>query len=248
MKTIISKSCEPGLYLDGVLVHSWDYIIENEYAVIEDGILYTHYMSEEKYCEMYPEEVEGMTETDYDDLYQNAFDINEDTSFYVGSLVLPNDGTIVALGPCCFCDLIHLDTVILPDCLEAIYRSAFATSGIKSLDIPNSVRHIGRNAFYNCEHLECIKLPENLESKALITVGKLGKQISFIVKDSAFENENSLNEVLIKLNDENFTLDELIEKHTFKETNNLLKLKNIKTLSENEEDELDADVPNYVLR
>lgn len=50
-------------------------------------------------------------------------------------------------------------TIILPPTVTAIGEAAFASSGIKAIEIPASVKEIDRLAFDNCDALESVTIP-----------------------------------------------------------------------------------------
>ena len=49
-------------------------------------------------------------------------------------------------------------------CLETIYNDAFKSSGIRTVEFPDTVTLIAYNAFCNCTQLEYVKLPSALET------------------------------------------------------------------------------------
>lgn len=56
-----------------------------------------------------------------------------------------------------------LETIVLPDGLVEIGECAFYDcSGLKNIEMPSSIRSIGKNAFKNCAVLETIVLPDGL--------------------------------------------------------------------------------------
>jgi hypothetical protein len=59
---------------------------------------------------------------------------------------------------------ITLEKVVLPDTITTIEDYAFLHSFMSSIELPDSVTSIGKNAFSSCENLQEITLPENLTS------------------------------------------------------------------------------------
>ena len=58
----------------------------------------------------------------------------------------------------------NLKNVILPDGLITIERSAFENSGIKTINLPNSLTSIGSYVFNNCPNLISLVIPEGIKS------------------------------------------------------------------------------------
>ena len=58
----------------------------------------------------------------------------------------------------------HIESIELPDGLITIERNAFSFSIIKSVTIPDSVTEIGELAFRFCMGLEQVKLPEGIQN------------------------------------------------------------------------------------
>lgn len=55
-----------------------------------------------------------------------------------------------------------LESVVLPETVEAVGESAFASTAIVLLDIPESVKSIGMGAFSNCDALESVTIPASV--------------------------------------------------------------------------------------
>ncbi|MDO5844652.1 MAG: leucine-rich repeat domain-containing protein [Methanocorpusculum sp.] len=66
------------------------------------------------------------------------------------------------IGKKAFANCQSLSSLYLPETLEEIGVSAFSGSGIKSIDLPDSVKNIGYAAFYNCKLLKRVSLPCDL--------------------------------------------------------------------------------------
>ena len=65
--------------------------------------------------------------------------------------------------PLVFQDCISLKSIDLPESLRIIGRQAFSHSGLTAIEIPDSVVLIDDNAFSECLSLEYVKLPASLE-------------------------------------------------------------------------------------
>ena len=50
-----------------------------------------------------------------------------------------------------------------PNCLESIDRFAFFESGLKSAELPASLKKISQGTFYKCKNLKAVKFSEGLE-------------------------------------------------------------------------------------
>jgi len=74
----------------------------------------------------------------------------------VRSLILPKTTKIIT-----FCLASDMETVILPDGLERIEEQAFFRTGLKSIEIPESVQYVGALAFGDIENLQYIKIFNN---------------------------------------------------------------------------------------
>lgn len=57
-----------------------------------------------------------------------------------------------------------IESFTVPEGVTAIGESAFAGSLLKEVNLPASLKHIGMYAFYGCEQLEKIPLPEGLNA------------------------------------------------------------------------------------
>ncbi|MCL1945475.1 MAG: leucine-rich repeat domain-containing protein [Firmicutes bacterium] len=84
----------------------------------------------------------------------------------VSRLEIPT--TVIKIGDDAFinCSLssFTMETeIVLPDGLNEIGVSAFAYSGIVSLQLPNSVKVVGKNVFWTCRQMEYINIPIGVE-------------------------------------------------------------------------------------
>lgn len=97
-----------------------------------------------------------------------------------------------------------ITSYVIPDTVSAIWKWAFYTSAIESINIPNNVTAIGDYAFQGCLNLESIKLPNNI---ATIPVGMLygsGVKEVYIplsvttIRHSAFYFAGNLNNIFFE--------------------------------------------------
>lgn len=103
---------------------------------------------------------------------------NNDT---ITSVVMPN--TIIIIGKYSFSYCSNLSKVILSDSLLIIDDEAFAKTNIETIELPDTLQHIGSWAFYRCEYLKNITIPANV-----INIGAY-----------AFANCSLLSETIIEL-------------------------------------------------
>ena len=64
--------------------------------------------------------------------------------------------TVTGIGLYAFTETCSLTSISFPEKLESIGVGAFCASGISSITIPNSVTHLGEEAFYYCTNLRSI--------------------------------------------------------------------------------------------
>jgi hypothetical protein len=69
-------------------------------------------------------------------------------------------GTVKSIWSEAFEDAYGLNKIVLPDKLESIGASAFASMAISELNIPDSVTAFGSSPFKNCKNLKYIKWPK----------------------------------------------------------------------------------------
>ena len=60
------------------------------------------------------------------------------------------------IGQCMFTECPNLRTIVLPSSVNAILTNAFSKSGIRQVDIPNSVSRLGGDAFAYCSSLATV--------------------------------------------------------------------------------------------
>ena len=97
---------------------------------------------------------------------------------YTGSFTTENN----TIGEEMFYGLSKLQTIVLPSTVTNIKKNAFAKTGIKKVDIPNSVYSLGEDAFAYCNSL------------AQVVIGKRVKSIS----KGAFYGSGSLKKAYVK--------------------------------------------------
>ena len=108
---------------------------------------------------------------------------------YAGSVAIPetviyNDITyiVTSISGSAFYNCSGLKSVDIPNSVTMIESSAFYGSGLISVDIPNSVTSIGEKAFYNCVRLTSVTIPQSVTS----------------IGDKAFEGCSTLNSIVIE--------------------------------------------------
>lgn len=80
---------------------------------------------------------------------------------YEGDIIIPSEVTydnyqlsVTSIGESAFYDCPLLTSVTLPESVKKIEDDAFCKSGINSINIPESIRSIGRYAFGGCDNLK----------------------------------------------------------------------------------------------
>lgn len=74
--------------------------------------------------------------------------------------VIPDYVNIIgrhSFNGCC-----DLSSVVIPNSVSKIDVGAFSASGLKSINIPESVTEIGESAFWCCENIESISIPSSV--------------------------------------------------------------------------------------
>lgn len=125
--------------------------------------------------------------------------------------VIPDSVTTLGYGAFCYCDELtrltvgkgitvidccllfgcdNIETVILPDSLIKLDSGAFKHSGIKYIDIPDSVTYLGCEAMASCHRLETVKI---------------GKGVSYV--DSWAIGGSSLKEIIVDSENKHFASD-----------------------------------------
>lgn len=78
----------------------------------------------------------------------------------ISSVILPD--SVTEIGEEAFRDCVSLETAVLPDRLTTLGSRAFCSSGLKEIELPDTLRRIPFAAFFNCRALERAELPECL--------------------------------------------------------------------------------------
>ena len=88
---------------------------------------------------------------------------------YSGDVVIPStveyEGVVydvTAIGEGAFYNCSHLSSVNIPNSVQYIKRNAFNLSSLTNIIIPNSVKEMGDYAFGHCDSLESVTLSESL--------------------------------------------------------------------------------------
>ena len=81
---------------------------------------------------------------------------------------------------------------MLPDTLETIGNSAFMQSGLKYIDIPDSVTTIMSNAFNNCHYLTEISIPDSVTTLGSSSLSSCSNLTTVKLSDSLTEIEYGL--------------------------------------------------------
>lgn len=235
---------QAGLHDNGNLIYSWEELLDKKIIRVDDNKTFTtNYLVEfgdvdyadifNLYNEMdkkqqeefkkYYKSINLMEAPDFNSLRDiEGYDfmgMNISRPFMKGLLVFPEDGSIEKLGQAALCDFPKLKGVILPQSLEEIDVSCFASSGIDMLTIPPNVREIKQLTFYNTK-MKHIKMPDNLEiiDKGAFTRSDIKKIIYKKKEYDGFIHFMNSN----KKGDK--TLDDIISENTnFKKLNNALK-------------------------
>lgn len=150
-----------------------------------------------------------------------------------GRFTVPS--SVVCIGETSFTDAANLLEVTFPENLKSIGIAAFLTSGLGSVQIPNSVEYIGYNAFngcrgltevqlgnslryigsgcfYYCDKLESIELPESLVYLGGAAFERTGltSEVKIpasvtFVGDGAFEDCDNLEYIIVHENNINYS-------------------------------------------
>ncbi len=76
--------------------------------------------------------------------------------------VVPDDGTVTAIGDCAFSYCKDLTELVIPDTVKSIGMNAFYESGIEELVIPEGVEILADGVFCYCENLKKVTLPSSI--------------------------------------------------------------------------------------
>ncbi|KAK8837595.1 hypothetical protein M9Y10_036126 [Tritrichomonas musculus] len=77
-------------------------------------------------------------------------------------IIFQNDSELSVINESAFCKCEKLTNINIPKSIEVISKSCFAFSGLKSIEIPSSVKKIDSGAFYNCNDLSHVTLNSGL--------------------------------------------------------------------------------------
>lgn len=83
-----------------------------------------------------------------------------DCCYNLRSVVLPDK--LVSLPPDSFLECRSLESITLPECLEVIGENAFASTGLKDIQLPCSLKRIEREAFTDCSNLRGVFIPDSV--------------------------------------------------------------------------------------
>lgn len=71
---------------------------------------------------------------------------------------------VETIGVSCFCNT-KIETVEIPDSVKEIYRNAFSDcSNLKSVEMPDTVEYLGSGVFFNCNSLTAIHLSNSIKA------------------------------------------------------------------------------------
>ncbi len=71
--------------------------------------------------------------------------------------------TLVTIGDHAFDSCENLTSVVFPEGLKSIGRSAFKSTALTSIKLPDAIEEIGDSAFMDCSKVMALKLPESLK-------------------------------------------------------------------------------------
>lgn len=111
--------------------------------------------------------------------------------------------TLVEIGEASFQWCFKLENISIPRGVEEIGSAAFDSCNIREVEIPDSVKYMGRSVFSNCERLEKVKIPGSIDD----------------IQKYSFENCHNLKEV---------SLGEGIKRFGYNAFNGCYNLKDIK--------------------
>ncbi len=144
--------------IEGMLIKSWQQLLDEDVVQVEDGVFYTIFST-------------------------SAYVANPSADVLDGDLIMPSDGSITALGNTywdsnaansyygygcyvghyAFTECAKLTGVLIPESVSSISCRAFKNcKNLMSIDIPNGVTTIGFETFANCTSLSSVTLPETL--------------------------------------------------------------------------------------
>ena len=89
---------------------------------------------------------------------KNVLGVTDNT---INKVVIPEG--VEEIGELAFQNIHTLKSVQLPSSLKKIGRQAFAATGLVTLKIPEGVKEIGLAAFFNSRSLRSISIPSTME-------------------------------------------------------------------------------------
>lgn len=119
------------------------------------------------------------------ELSENITDIEESAFYESGLTDISNIlNRITTIKSFVFHGCPNLSEVIIPGNVVSIESNAFSCSGITMLSIPNSVRHIGCNAFDRCVSLTSAKISDGIKAIPSQTFRECTKLSNVVLPDS----------------------------------------------------------------
>lgn len=109
--------------------------------------------------------------------------------------VIPNDGSVTAIGDYAFFGQNNLSAITIPKAVKSIGNYAFSGTGLSSATLPVGAKTIGKKAFADCTFLTSITIPDTVTSIATnafegcsdITIrGKFGSYAESYAKKNGF--------------------------------------------------------------
>ncbi|MCR5781303.1 MAG: leucine-rich repeat domain-containing protein [Clostridia bacterium] len=74
--------------------------------------------------------------------------------------VIPDDGSVAAIGSNAFKDCADIETVVIPDSVTSVGSAAFSgCSGLKAVTLPAHIDEINSYTFFGCSALEEVRIP-----------------------------------------------------------------------------------------
>lgn len=112
--------------------------------------------------------------------------------------------TVKSIGDDAFSGCESLKSIVIPNSVTGIGKSAFAFTGLSGIVIPESVTEMGDRAFSNCHSLKEVRLPESIRKIGMLAFAYCANLVSVnipesvrYIGESAFENCSSLKAVTI---------------------------------------------------
>lgn len=126
----------------------------------------------------------------YEDI--QSVDVGEGTTVIAGGIfervktlkTLNIPDTVKGIGAECFRSCTNLSTVTLPNNMCYIGHHAFCNTGIKTIQIPKSLKELTSWVFGACEKLENIDIPDGLEQIAMESLYKCPALKEIVIPES----------------------------------------------------------------